>query len=63
MVSSTPARHYARVSIVLHWLMLVLLAAVYACIEFRGIFPRDSAERNLMKDLHFMLGLSVFVLV
>lgn len=63
MVSSTPAPHYARVSIVLHWLMLVLLAAVYACIELRGIFPRDSAARNLMKDLHFMLGLSVFVLV
>ena len=63
MVSSTPAPHYARASIILHWLMLVLLAAVYACIELRGLFPRDSAERNLMKDLHFMLGLSVFVLV
>ena len=27
--------HYSRVSIALHWLMLVLLAAVYACIELR----------------------------
>ena len=63
MVSTTPAPHYARLSIALHWLMLVLLAAVYACIEFRGLFPKDSAERNLMKDLHFMLGLTVFVLV
>ena len=63
MVSSTPATHYARLSIALHWLMLVLLAAVYALIELRGLFPKDSVERNLMKDLHFMLGLSVFVLV
>jgi len=63
MVSSSPTQHYARLSIALHWLMLVLLAVVYACIEFRGLFPKDSAERNLMKDLHFMLGLTVFVLV
>ncbi|EBV3304534.1 cytochrome b, partial [Salmonella enterica subsp. enterica serovar Enteritidis] len=26
MVSSTPTTHYARLSIALHWLMLVLLA-------------------------------------
>ncbi|AXO87723.1 cytochrome b [Pseudomonas parafulva] len=63
MLSSTPTPHYARLSIILHWLMLVLLAAVYACIEFRGLFPRDSAERDLIKSLHFMLGLTVFVLV
>jgi hypothetical protein len=58
-----PAAHYSRLSITLHWLMLVLLAAVYACIELRGLFPKGSAERDVMKDLHFMLGLSVFVLV
>ena len=28
---------YGSLSVALHWLMLVLLAAVYACIEFRGI--------------------------
>lgn len=61
-LTPTPAR-YAGLSIALHWLMLVLLAAVYACIELRGVFPKDSAERDLMKTLHFMLGLSVFVLV
>ncbi|MFS0827802.1 cytochrome b [Pseudomonas phoenicis] len=63
MTTTTPPAHYARLSILLHWLTLVLLAAVYACIEFRGLFPRDSAERDLMKALHFMLGLTVFVLV
>lgn len=43
--------------------MLVLLAAVYACIELREVFPRGSDVREALKDWHFSLGLSVFVLV
>lgn len=54
---------YGTASITLHWLMVVLLVAVYACIELRGIFPKDSPERDLMKMWHFMLGLTVFMLV
>jgi len=54
---------YSTVSITLHWLMLVLLALVYACIELRGIFPKGSGGRTLIKEAHFMLGLTVFVLV
>lgn len=54
---------YSTVSIALHWLMLVLLAVVYACIELRGIFPKGSGGRTLIKEAHFMLGLTVFVLV
>jgi cytochrome b561 len=54
---------YSTVSITLHWLMLVLLALVYACIEFRGIFPKGSGGRALIVESHFMLGLTVFVLV
>ena len=54
---------YGTASITLHWLMVLLLAAVYACIELRGLFPKDSPERDLMKQWHFMLGLSVFALV
>ena len=53
---------YGSLSIGLHWLMLVLLATVYACIELRGIFPRGSDARQMMQTWHFMLGLSVFVL-
>ncbi|ROL66668.1 cytochrome b [Pseudomonas vranovensis] len=63
MTLSQNQARYGGLSIALHWLMLVLLAAVYAFIELRGMFPKDSAERALMKDLHFMLGLTVFVLV
>ena len=54
---------YSSMSIALHWLMLVLLAVVYACIEFRGIFPKGSGGRTLIIEAHYMFGLTVFLLV
>lgn len=54
---------YSSLSIALHWLMVVLLVAVYACMELRGNFDRGSSGRLLLSQFHFMLGLSVFVLV
>jgi cytochrome b561 len=54
---------YGSLSIALHWLMLLLLTAVYASIELRELFPKGSDPREAMKTWHFMLGLSVFVLV
>lgn len=61
-VGDTPAR-YSRWTIALHWLMLLLLAAVYACIELREVFPRGSADRELLKTCHFSLGLAVLLLM
>lgn len=46
--------------VVLHWLTLVLLVGVYACIELRVQFPRGSDTRELLKYWHFILGLLVF---
>ena len=37
---------YSTVSVALHWLMLVLLVLVYACMEFRGLFPKGSGGRR-----------------
>lgn len=54
---------YSPMSIGLHWLMLLLIAAVYATIELKGNFPKGSETRELLKHWHFMLGLSVFALV
>lgn len=54
---------YGAASIALHWAMLLLIAAVYACMEFREIFPKGSAPREGMKTWHTMLGLAVFALV
>ncbi len=54
---------YGSLSIGLHWLMFLLIVAVYACMELREFFPKGSDPRAAMKTWHFMLGLSVFVLV
>ena len=63
MNATPPPQRYGRLSISLHWLMLLLIAAVYALMELRGWFPRGSATREAMKHWHYMLGLSVLALV
>ena len=55
--------NYGRLSICLHWLAAILIVAVYAMIELRGLWPKGTPIRDGMKSLHFMLCLSVFVLV
>jgi len=57
------SNRYGSVSIGLHWLMFLLIAAVYACIELREIYPKGSDPRDALKAWHFTLGLSVFALV
>lgn len=54
-----PQARYHLAIISLHWLMLLLLIAVYTCIELREFFPKGSDPRNALKMWHFMLGLSV----
>ena len=39
---------------------LLLLVAVYACIELREFVPRGTDLRRSLKDWHFALGLVVF---
>ncbi len=51
---------YGAAAITLHWLMLLLLIAVYACMELRGMYPKGSALREGIKSWHYVLGLSVF---
>lgn len=57
------ANRYGSLSIGIHWLMLLLFIAVYACIELREFYPKGSDPREAMKTWHFMLGMLVFVLV
>lgn len=63
MTTSYTPDKYNKYLIILHWFMLLLLAAVFLTIEFRGIFPKGSDGRSAMKMWHFMLGLSVLCLV
>ena len=55
--------HYSRPSIILHWLMVAVIVAVYAAIELRGYWPRGSETREALKSWHFTLGLLVLALV
>jgi len=55
--------HYGTVSMLFHWLMFILLVAVFSTIELRSIYPKGSEPREAIKALHFMLGLLVFILV
>ncbi len=63
MNGKTGVASYGRLSIGLHWLMLLLIAAVYATIELRVNFAKGSEPRELLKHWHFMLGMAVFALV
>jgi cytochrome b561 len=63
MNAKSTSPRYRSLLIALHWLMLLLIIAVYACIELREQYPRGTEMRAALKTWHFMLGLSVFALV
>jgi cytochrome b561 len=63
MTMRNTTERYGTLSIGLHWVMVLLLIAVYACINLSGEFPKGSYARDALKTWHFMLGLSVLVLV
>jgi cytochrome b561 len=54
---------YGSISIGLHWLMLLLLIGVYACVELHDYYPKGSDMFNGLMTWHFSLGISVFILV
>ena len=56
-------RGYGWAAIGLHWLMLVLIVAVYCTMDFKSVYPRGSDSRAALANWHYLLGLSVFVLV
>lgn len=63
MTQPKSSARYSTASITMHWLMLLLLVAVYACIELRELYPKGSDPREALKGWHFTLGLTVFALV
>jgi len=54
---------YGSLSIKMHWFMFILIAATFAFIECRVFFEKGTETRDLFKMWHFMLGLSVLVMV
>ncbi len=47
----------------MHWLMVLVFIGLYAVINLKGNFAKGSEPRELMKALHFSLGLLAFGLV
>ncbi|MEZ5491199.1 MAG: cytochrome b [Gammaproteobacteria bacterium] len=58
--AGAPASRYGSVTILLHWLTLFLIAAIYALIEAHEMIPRGNALRGATEDWHIYLG---FVLI
>lgn len=56
------AERYGALSIAMHWLMLALMAAVYALAELRELFPEDGDGRATLEGWHAMTGLLVLLL-
>lgn len=54
MMPSISRQRYSPISIALHWIMLLLLVAVYACMELREFHPRGSDLREGLKTWHYM---------
>jgi cytochrome b561 len=59
MSDAAAPKRYPDSAILLHWLVLMLVVAAYACILLRTNFERGSDIREGLKAWHFMLGLSV----
>lgn len=59
---NTPDR-YNSLSIGMHWLMVLLLIAVYAAINLQDFAAKGSALRANLKLWHFVFGLGIFALV
>ncbi|MDF2446683.1 MAG: hypothetical protein K0S46_1919 [Moraxellaceae bacterium] len=47
----------------LHWLFLFLLIGAWYAVEMHEDFPKGSPERREWMQLHFAIGISVFVLL
>lgn len=63
MISEPGAQRYAKLSMTLHWLMLVLFVGVYACIELKSFVPKTNGLRSLLLGMHGVFGITIFVLV
>lgn len=54
---------YSPLSIALHWITFILFIGIYASIELKGYIPKGDPWRDMLKEWHFILGLTVFCLV
>lgn len=63
MANAPAGQRFKSSAIALHWVVLGLIVAAYACILLRVNFPKGSELRDALKAWHFTLGLSVLALM
>ncbi|SFC81924.1 cytochrome b [Pragia fontium] len=56
-------KRFSRLQIFLHWLTLILLVLTYVAMEFRGIFPKNSAGYLFMRESHYNFGILVWIVM
>ncbi|HSR65432.1 MAG TPA: cytochrome b [Xanthomonadaceae bacterium] len=61
-MNAMPVARYRPALRRLHWLVALLVLAVYLLVEQRGLFPRGSGGRAAMMQGHFWVGLAILVL-
>lgn len=54
---------FSKLTILLHWVTVLLFIGVYCSMEFRDIFARGTEGRELMKTAHYWFGLSILLLL
>lgn len=60
---AAPTFRYSTALVAVHWFMALLMVAVFASIELRVLYAKGTEMRDFMKALHFMLGLTVLLMV
>lgn len=63
MITNNADSKYASSMMILHWFNVGLLIAVFGFIELRELFEKGTETRELMKSIHYMLGLTVLLTV
>lgn len=63
MTNSPSVARYSKPMLIMHWLTLILLVAVFAFIEGRELFEKGTEARELVKSIHYMLGITVLLTV
>lgn len=60
LITDTPRpSRYPNSAILMHWLVVLLVIAAYACILLRENYERGSDIREALKTWHYMLGLTI----
>lgn len=56
-------RAYGRLALFFHWTMAAVIIAALLLIEFKGLTPRGSPQREQVMALHMSLGLTALLLI